>query len=129
MSKDQLKMSKDQLKMSIEKPVRGEVWDVDLNPVLGHEQGGKRPALVISVNEFNQGPSGLVIVVPITSKDKNIRSQVAIEAGEGGLKTRSFAMCEAVRSISLERMSRRRGVVSPETMGKVAYYLQVLLGI
>ena len=115
--------------MGNEKPVRGEIWDVNLDPVLGHEQGGRRPVLVVSVDQFNQGPSGLVIVVPITSKDKRIRSQVAIEAGEGGLKTRSFAMCEAVRSISLERMSRRRGVVSSETMEKVAYCLQVLLGI
>jgi len=115
--------------MANEKPVRGEIWDVDLDPVLGHEQGRRRPAVIVSVDQFNQGPSGLVIVVPITSKDRNIRSQVTIEAGEGGLKTRGFAMCEAVRSISLDRMSRRRGVVSPETMKKVAYCLQVLLGI
>ena len=65
--------------MSNEKPVRGEVWDVNLDPVLGDEQGGKRPALVVSVNEFNQGPSGLVTVVPITSKDRGVRSRVAIE--------------------------------------------------
>ena len=32
-----------------DKPVRGEVWDVDLDPVVGHEQAGKRPALVVSV--------------------------------------------------------------------------------
>jgi len=115
--------------MANEKPVRGEVWDVDLDPVLGHEQGRRRPAVIVSVDQFNRGPSGLVIVVPITSRDKSIRSQVAIKAGEGGLKTRSFAMCEAVRSISLERMTRRRGVVSPETLEKVAYCLQVLLGI
>jgi mRNA interferase MazF len=115
--------------MGNEKPVRGEIWDVNLDPVLGHEQGGRRPVLVVSVDQFNQGPSGLVIVVPITSKDKRIRSQVAIEAGEGGLNTRSFAMCEAVRSVSLERLSGRRGVVSLETMAKVAYCLQVLLGI
>ncbi len=112
-----------------DKPVRGEVWDVELNPVLGHEQGGKRPALVVSVNEFNQGPSGLVLVVPITSKNRNIRSWVTIEAGEGGCKTRSFAMCEAMRSISLERMTRRRGMVSPEIMEKIEYRLRVLLGI
>ena len=102
--------------MSNERPVRGEVWDVDLDPVLGHEQGRKRPALVVSVNEFNQGPSGLVTVVPITSRDRGVRSRIAIEAGEAGLKTRSFAMSEALRSISLERMTRRRGMVSPETM-------------
>jgi len=115
--------------MGNEKPSRGEVWDVDLNPVLGHEKGGRRPALVVTVDQFNRGPSGLVIVVPITSKDRSIRSHVPIETGEGGLKTRSFAMCEAVRSISLERMTRRRGVVSPGTMEKVEYCLRVLLGI
>jgi len=116
--------------MASEKPVCGQVWDVDLEPVLGHQLGRMRPALIVSVDQFNQGPSGLVIIVPITSKDKRIRSQVAIEAGEGGLKARSYAMCEAVRSISVERLIRRReGAVSLDTMKKVAYCLQVLLGI
>ena len=115
--------------MANDKPFRGEVWDVALDPVLGHEQGGSRPALVISVDQFNQGSSGLVIVVPITSKDKNIRSRVAIEAGEGGCKTRSFAVCEAMRSSSLERMIRRRGMVTNETLEKVEFCLRILLGM
>ncbi len=115
--------------MSVDKPVRGEVWDVALDPVLGHEQGGKRPALVVSVDQFNQGPSGLVIVVPITSRDRKIRSWVAIEAGEGGCKMRSFAMCEAIRSISLERMTQRRGMVSSEIVKKVEDRLRIILGI
>jgi mRNA-degrading endonuclease toxin of MazEF toxin-antitoxin module len=34
-------------------PARGEIWGVDLSPVLGHEQGGQRPALVVSVDAFN----------------------------------------------------------------------------
>ena len=85
--------------------------------------------MVVSVNPFNQGPSGLVMMVPITSRDRSIRSRVAIEASEAGLKTRSFAMSEAVRSISLERMTRRRGMVSPETMEKVEYCMRVILGI
>jgi PemK-like, MazF-like toxin of type II toxin-antitoxin system len=58
--------------MAIEKPVRGEVWDVDLKPVLGHEQGRIRPALIVSVDQFNQGPSGLVIVVPMTTEEGRI---------------------------------------------------------
>jgi len=156
--------SRNNFKMSNEKPVRGEVWDVDLDPVLGHEQGRKRPALVfrpssidgqrspefleypglpvsrtcqskivgtpvVPVNEFNQGPSGLVTVVSIPSRDRGVRSRVAIEAGEAGLTTRSFAMSEALRSISLERMTRRREMVSPETMEKVEYCMRVILGI
>jgi mRNA interferase MazF len=115
--------------MASDKPVRGEIWDVDLEPVIGHEQGGRRPALVVSVNEFNQGPSGLVIVIPISTKDKRVRSQVPIQAGEGGLREASFAKCEAVRSVSLERLRRRRGAVTGGTMEKVGYCLQVLMGL
>lgn len=110
-------------------PVRGEVWDVSLDPTVGHEQGGRRPALVVSVDQLNQGQSGLVIVVPISSKGKQVRSHVAIEPEEGGLKTKSFAKCEAIRSISTERLGRRRGSVSTGTMDQVAYCLRVLLAL
>src|SRR5690349_2992877 len=115
--------------MASNKPARGEIWDVDLEPVIAHEQGGRRPALVVSVNEFNRGPSGLVIVVPISMKDKRVRSQVPIQAGEGGLRDSSFAKCEAVRSVSLERLRLRRGAVAEETMEKVGYCLQILMGL
>src|SRR3990170_1190644 len=47
-------------------PGRGEVWMTDLSPVRGHEQAGRRPALIVSDTVFNQGPAGLVIVLPIT---------------------------------------------------------------
>jgi mRNA interferase MazF len=115
--------------MPSDKPVRGEVWNVDLDPVMGHEQGGRRPALVVSVDQFNQGSSGLVLVVPISTKDKRVRTQVPIAAGEAGLKELSFAKCEAVRSISLERLRTRWGSVADETMEQVAYCLKVLLGL
>ncbi|MEJ1933096.1 type II toxin-antitoxin system PemK/MazF family toxin, partial [Nostoc sp. NIES-2111] len=83
---------------------RGEVWLVDLNPVRGHEQAGKRPGLIISVDLFNQSPSGLIIVLPITSKDKGIPFHVEINPPEGGIKVQSFIKCEDVRSISVERL-------------------------
>ena len=90
------------------KITRGDVWDADLNPSQGHEQAGKRPVLVVSVDALHQGPSELVIVVPITSKDKRIRSHIPIKSGEGGLVQDSFGMTEAIRSISTGRLVRRR---------------------
>ncbi len=60
--------------MSITKPSRGQIWLVDLNPTRGHEQAAKRPCLVVSVDLFNQGASGLAVVLPITSSYK-MRSQ------------------------------------------------------
>jgi len=46
-----------------DKPARGEIWLVDLNPTRGHEQAGKRPALVVSVDLFNFGPAELVVEI------------------------------------------------------------------
>jgi mRNA interferase MazF len=115
--------------MAASKPARGEIWEADLNPPRGHEQGGTRPVLVVSVDLFNQGPSGLAIVVPISTKDKRVRSQVPIEAGEGGLRTKSFIKCEAIRSISIQRLQGRWGAVSPATLSAVEDRLRILLNL
>jgi len=47
-------------------PFRGEVWDLNLDPIVGREQAGSRPALILSVDLFNQGPAELVVVIPVT---------------------------------------------------------------
>ncbi len=108
---------------------RGEVWLVDLNPTRGHEQSGKRPCLVISVNMFNQGASELIVVLPITSKEKGIPFHVEINPPEGGLTLRSFIKCEDVRSISIERFERCLGVASLESLGAVEDRLRILMGL
>lgn len=109
------------------KPKRGEVWLVDLNPVRGHEQAGKRPALVISVDLFNSGPAGLVVVLPITTKDKKIPLHVKISPPEGGVKETSFVKCEDIRSVSTERLLERLGEVSRNTMAAVEDRVRILL--
>ena len=109
--------------------LRGEVWLVDLNPVRGHEQAGKRPCLVISVDLFNQGASGLVVVLPLTSKEKGIPFHVELNPPEGGLKVRSFVKCEDVRSISVERLEKCWGTVSPETLIAVEDRIRILMGL
>ncbi|NMG19674.1 type II toxin-antitoxin system PemK/MazF family toxin [Brasilonema bromeliae] len=108
---------------------RGEVWLADLNPVRGHEQAGKRPCLVISVDLFNQGASGLVVVLPITSKEKGIPFHVELNPPEGGLKVQSFVKCEDVRSISVDRLEKRWGTVSPKTLTAVEDRLRILMGL
>ena len=108
-------------------PRRGDVWLADLSPVRGHEQAGRRPALVVSDDAFNRGPAGLVIVLPITSTIRAIPSQVRIAPPEGGLKTRSAIICEGIRSISSERLARRWGAVSERTMVAVENALRFLI--
>ncbi len=110
-------------------PSRGEVWLVDLNSTRGHEQAGRRPGLVISVDPFNHGPAGLVVVLPITSKHKGIPFHVEIKPPEGGLKSVSYIKCEDVRSVARERLARRMGVISPTPQAEVDDRLRILLGL
>ena len=112
-----------------QQPSRGEIWIVDLDPTKGHEQAGRRPCLVISVDIFNQGPADLVVVLPITTKAKGIPFHVAVDPPEGGLTMRSFIKCEDVRSVATQRLSRSTGAVSSQTMAAVEIRLRNLLGL
>ena len=106
---------------------RGEIWLADLNPVRGHEQAGRRPVLVVSVDAFNQSRADLVVVIPITSTLRPIPFHVVVQPPEGGLTNPSALLCEAVRSISKDRLVTRWGAVSPATMSQVEDRLRILL--
>ena len=110
-------------------PERGDIWLLDLDPTRGHEQAGTRPALIISVDIFNAGPAGLVIVCPITSKARGVRTHVAITPPEGGLSMQSFVKCEDVRSVSRERFVRKFGAVNNTTLQAVEDRLRILMGL
>ena len=115
--------------MTAKGPSRGEIWLADLNPVRGHEQAGTRPCLVVSVDLFNQSPAGLVIVLPVSTRGKGIRSHVCIDQPEAGIKETSYIKCEDVRSISTERLINRWGAVSSATMATVEDHLRILIGL
>jgi mRNA interferase MazF len=109
-------------------PLRGEVWLASLDSLRGREQSGTRPVLVVSDDLLNQGASGLVIVLPITSTTKFIPSQIIITLPEGGLVNPSAIKCEAIRSLDKkERMVKRLGAVSLNTMARVEDALKFLL--
>ncbi len=108
---------------------RGDIWLADLNPVRGHEQAGHRPVLVVSVDPFNQSRADLVVIIPITSTLRNIPFHVVVQPPEGGLTNASAILCEAVRSISKDRLITRWGSVLPTTMATVEDRLRVLMGL
>lgn len=110
-------------------PLRGEVWIVNLDPVVGHEQAGQRPALIISVDEFNEMKGDDIFVVPISSKFRAVRSRVAVKPPEGGLVQDSFILCEKMRSISQQRLRKRLGRVTDDTMNRVGEILSLILGL
>lgn len=110
-------------------PSRGEVWLVNLNPARGHEQAGIRPGLVISVDPFNHGPAGLVVVLPLTTVAKGIPFHVEINPPDGGVRVRSFIKCEDIRSVARERLARPWQKVSTRTLEAVEDRLRILLGL
>jgi mRNA interferase MazF len=108
---------------------RGEVYIGDPDPVVGHEQGGRRPFLVLSIGHMNQSPASLAITVPLTTTDRRNKLHVRVEPPEGGLERISFAMPEMVRSVSAIRLQRRLGRVSMDTVETVASRIGLLVGL
>ncbi len=100
-------------------PGVGEVWDVELDPHVGTEQAGRRPALVISNDYFNRTPNGLYFIVPITGIDRGIRYQLKVDPPEGGLVKPSVIMCDQARTQSVLRFRRHRGSVTADLVKRV----------
>lgn len=89
-----------------------EIWLFDTDPIKGNELGKKiRPGIIISNDFMNKGQSGLVIIVPMTSVYKGIQSHIQINPPEGGLKEKSFALCEQIRAISKQRLIKKIGII------------------
>jgi len=99
------------------KYMQGDVWLFSPDPIVDNELGKKiRPCVIMSSNSWNKVGSGLVIVLPLTSVDKNIFTHVRIEPPEGGLTQTSFALCEQIRSISRERLIKKLGSIKSQTL-------------
>lgn len=109
-------------------PRFSEVWQADLDPVVGHEQGGTRLVIIVSVDPFNENASRLVLVVPVTRTDRGVPFHVPIVPPEGGLRHLSFALCEMVRSVSVDRHQFRLGMIGQSTMDDIGDRLRILLG-
>jgi mRNA interferase MazF len=110
-------------------PRRGEVWTANLNPVMGHEQMGTRPVLVISDDRFNAAGLGLVVVVPLTTKPRPYGTRVAISPPEAGLTAPGQIICEQPRTIATERLIHRHGSVSAPTLQQVSDIVRMLLAL
>lgn len=102
----------------------------DPGQTLGHEQGGRRPHLVLSVGAMNNSPLGMVIAVPLTTTGASSPLHVRIEPRpENGLNRVSYAMPEMVRSVSMERFGRLLGWITAETLERAAAHTGILLGL
>lgn len=108
---------------------RGEVYHVDLGQPVGHEPAFRRPAVVVSVDILNNGVGGLVVIVPVTTTGYGLRSHVELEPDSSGLEHTSYARCDQLRVVSVERLSSRRGTVTPDRMRAIDQSLRFVLDL
>jgi mRNA interferase MazF len=111
-------------------PVRtGEIWLAELDPTVGHEQGGKRPVIVVSSNGLHALPINMVMVVPLTSHDRGLVTQPRIFGTRSGLRQASFARPEDLRSIDAGRLQRRLGEASAQDLADVRKVMRYFLDL
>ena len=108
---------------------RGDIFRADLDPVLGSEQGGVRPVVIVQNDRGNRS-SPTVIVAPLTSQRKKLqqKTHVTVDPPEGGLKYPSLILCEQLRTLEKTRLSQYLGTLNSETLLRVDEALLEALG-
>lgn len=109
---------------------RGDVYFADLSPVVGSEQGGQRPVLIIQ-NDVGNKYSPTVIVAAITAKitKAKLPTHVEIHKEDVGLIKDSVVLLEQVRTIDKRRLIQKLGALSPEIMEEVNFALTISMGL
>ena len=109
---------------------RGDVYFADLSPVVGSEQGGIRPVLVIQ-NDIGNRFSPTVIIAAITAQIQKAKlpTHVEIEAEQHGFERNSVILMEQIRTIDKQRLTDKITHLDEEMMRKVNDALQISVGL
>ena len=109
---------------------RGEIYYADLSPVVGSEQGGMRPVLIVQ-NDVGNKHSPTVIAAAITSqKDKSkLPTHISLNAASCGLAKDSIVLLEQVRTLDKRRLKERMGDLDSSSMSQVDNALSVSFGL
>lgn len=109
---------------------KGDLFFADLSPVVGSEQGGVRPVLVVQ-NDVGNKYSPTIIVAAVTSQTSKAKlpTHVELTASQGGLSKNSVVLLEQLRTIDKQRLKERIGSLSDSQMPVVDAALGVSLGI
>ncbi len=109
---------------------RGDIYYADLSPVVGSEQGGVRPVLIIQ-NDVGNRYSPTVIATAITSQinKSKMPTHIEIDAGGYGLSRDSVVLAEQIRTIDKQRLKEKIGHLDESLMGKVNEALEISFGL
>lgn len=106
----------------------GDVLWVNFDPLVGSEQAGRRPAVVVSSSDYNRSIPNMLIVVPVTTRTRGLPHHVALEGTGVGLTAASYAMTEQPRTIDRRRIQNAAGRVDAETLNRIDGWLADFLG-
>lgn len=106
--------------------LRGEIHWADLNPVRGREQAGLRPVLILSQDVFNER-SGTVIAIALTSQSQHAGFPLTLELRSPRLPKKSWVKISQIRTLSVERIGKTMGQVSPEELAQVVEGLNEII--
>jgi mRNA interferase MazF len=106
--------------------LRGDIYWADLDPTKGHEQAGQRPVLVLSNDIFNQR-SGTVIALAITSQPPRVGFPLTLELADARLPKQSWVKISQIRTLSVQRLSRKIGRAKPEQVDMAILGLNQIL--
>lgn len=106
--------------------LQGHIWSVTLDPTVANEQAGTRPCIVVSTDRFNRMPIRHAVIVPLTTRERGFPHHIRV-VDDGGLIRPSWAMCEAMRTVSTQRFGRLLGTASPETTAAITRQLALWL--
>jgi mRNA interferase MazF len=98
--------------------LRGDIVWANLDPTQGHEQSGQRPVLILSHDVFNER-SHTVIAVALTSQQQSAGFPLTLELKSLRLQKKSWVKISQVRILSIKRLGRKLGHISPEELDKV----------
>ncbi len=109
---------------------RGDIFYADLSPVVGSEQGGVRPVLIVQ-NDVGNRYSPTVIAAAITSKqDKaSMPTHIKVGAVTGGLAKDSVVLLEQIRTIDKRRLKEKMGCLDTGSMGKIDEAISISFGL
>ena len=107
--------------------LRGNIHWADLNPVIGSEQGGLRPVLILSQNVFNER-SGTVIAVAITSQPQSAGFPLTLELTEPKLPKQSWVKISQIRTLSVKRIGNKISKASDEELAAIIDGLNEIIG-
>lgn len=109
---------------------RGDIFYADLSPVIGSEQGGIRPVLIVQ-NDVGNKHSPTVIAAAITSRKfkTSLPTHISVQADECGLAKDSIVLLEQVRTLDKTRLRERMGSLDEVEMSKINHALSVSFGL